>query len=249
MTTFLQIVKGILLGLVQGLTEFLPISSSGHLILLEKLGVAPPSVFLNLLLHVATLLAVCILLRKDLWGWIRHPLSRESRWMILSLVPTVALAVATEIWAKPLLAGAYVSLGFLATSFVLVLGTRLRTTQKPLSVGNALLCGLLHGLAVAPGLSRSGTTVVGMQALGIDQTRAVRLSFLLSIPVILGGTVWECIGGVDLSGIDIPFLVSAVVAAFVSGLISLRLMLSSFGKSLPVFALYTFALAIVGLWI
>ena len=243
-----SVLKGLLLGLVQGLTEFLPVSSSGHLLLLERMGVAPPSLLLNLLLHVATLLCVVIVMRRDLTGWIRHPWSKEARWLYLTCVPTVLVAGALTYFARHWLTGAWLPLGFLATTCLLFGGASVRAKPRPLSPSGALFTGLVHGLAALPGLSRSGATISAMRLVGVDNDRAVRLSFLMSVPVIVGGAVVECVGA-DWGAVDWPLTVAATVAAFVSGLAGLRLMLRAFGRTMPLFGVYTFALAIVSLFV
>ena len=243
-----EILKGILLGVVQGLTEFLPVSSSGHLLLLERMGVAEPSILLNLLMHVATLLSVVILLRKDVIGWVRHPLSRRARWLYLVCIPTALVAFALRYFAEDALTGAYLPLGFLATSCLLFWGASIPPRHRPLTLGNALFTGVVHGLAALPGLSRSGATVSAMRLAGIDGDEAVRLSFLMSIPVIVGGAAFECIGA-DWGAVNVPLTIAAALSSFLFGLLGLRLMLKAFRRAMPLFGVYTFALAILSLFV
>ena len=245
---WLEILKGILLGMVQGLTEFLPVSSSGHLLLLERMGVAPPSILLNLLMHVASLLAVMILLRKDVIGWVRHPLSRRARWLYLVCIPTALVAFALRYFAEDVLTGTYLPLGFLATSCLLFWGASIPPRSRPLTPANALLTGVVHGLAALPGLSRSGATVSAMRLMGIEGEEAVRLSFLMSVPVIVGGAAYECIGA-DWGAVNVPLTIAAAVSSFLFGLLGLRLMLKAFRRAMPIFGVYTFALAIVSLFV
>ena len=245
---WLRIVKGILLGLVQGLTEFLPVSSSGHLLLLERLGVAPPDLTLNLLLHLATLVAVCVVMRREVWHWVRHPLDKQARWLYLSCVPTAGLAAALMLWAPDWLVGQYLSLGFLATSCLLLWAGCIARSRRDLRPANALWVGLVHGLATLPGVSRSGATVAAMRLAGIEDRRAVCLSFLLAIPVTVGGLVWQLVHD-GVGHLDLPFALAACVAALGSGLVALRVMLRNFAPAMPFFALYTFALSIVSLFV
>lgn len=245
---WIEIVKGLLLGMVQGLTEFLPVSSSGHLILLERMGLTPPSLLLNLLVHVATLLATILVLRREVWAWVRHPWSKQARWLYLVCVPTAVVAALMMYFAKDALTGRYLPLGFLATSCLLFWSASLNAKPRALTVSNALWVGLAHGLATLPGLSRSGTTISAMRMAGIDHDKAVTLSFLMAIPVTIGGAVVECIGA-DWGTVNVPLTVAAVVAAFLFGLLGLKVMLRAFGRAMPIFGIYTFALAIVSLWI
>lgn len=245
---WMDILKGILLGLVQGLTEFLPVSSSGHLLLLERMGVTAPSLLLNLLTHVATLLSVLILMRKDVILWVRHPLSRRAGWLYLTCIPTALIAASLMYFAKDVLTGKYLSLGFLATSCLLFWGASIRPRHRPLTPVNALLTGVVHGVAALPGLSRSGATVSAMRLMGIDGDEAVRLSFLMSIPVIIGGAVVECIGA-DWGAVNVPLTVAAALSSFVFGLVGLRVMLRAFRRAMPLFGFYTLALSIVALFV
>ena len=242
---WLDLLKGLLLGLTQGLTEFLPVSSSGHLLLLERMGVAPPSVFLNLLLHLATLVAVGIVMRREIWACIRHPVGAGTWWLALLCLPTAGVAFALTKWAPSLVEGAWLPLGFLGTSVLLLFARTLPKGDKKLSVPNALWVGAVHGIAVLPGLSRSGATVTAMRIAGIPQERAVTLSFLASIPVIVGGLGLEIVKGVSLAGLSPITLAAATLSAFVSGLVGLRLMLKAFGQSYLIFGIYTFCLSIV----
>lgn len=242
---WLDLLKGLLLGLAQGLTEFLPVSSSGHLLLLEKMGVSPPNVFVNLLLHLSTLIAVCIVMRREVWGCIKHPLRKRTLWLVLMCVPTALVAWAISHFAPALVEGALLPLGFLATSALLFAARALPKGTRPLTPQNALSVGVVHGIAVLPGLSRSGATVTAMRLAGIPQDEAISLSFLASIPVILGGIVLELVEGVTLAGVSPVTLVAAVLAAFVSGLLSLKWMLKAFGQSYLIFGTYTFALAVL----
>lgn len=246
---WLDLLKGLVLGLIQGLTEFLPVSSSGHLLLAERLGLAPPNVFVNLLLHLSTLLAVCIVMRREVWGWIRHPLSRESRWLVVMCLPTAGVALLLTKFAPALVEGAWLPLGFLATSALLLTARTLPQGNKPLTLPNALTTGLVHGIAVLPGLSRSGATVTAMRLAGIPQDRAVTLSFLASLPVIVGGIVLEAVKGVTLDGVSPAMLIVATLSAFVSGLAGLKWMLRAFGRSYLAFGVYTFALAILSAFV
>ena len=242
---WLDLLKGLLLGLTQGLTEFLPVSSSGHLLLLERLGVSPPNVFVNLLLHLSTLIAVCIVMRREVWACVRHPMSKRTLWLVLMCVPTAAVAWAISHYFPSLVEGALLPLGFLATSALLFAARALPQGTRSLTPQNALSVGVIHGIAVLPGLSRSGATVTAMRLAGIPQDEAISLSFLASIPVIIGGIVLQLIEGVTLTGVSPVALVAAVVAAFASGLFSLKWMLKAFGQSYLVFGVYTFALAIL----
>lgn len=241
MEIFLRILKGIALGIVQGLTEFLPVSSSGHLLLVEKLGVAPPSVATNLLLHVATLFAVVIVMRKSVFELVKKPFSKKALWIYLVCIPTAVLGVIFKLFFEDVLLGKYLSPCFLLTAILLLLPPPTKLKLKPFASGIAV--GLAQGLAVLPGLSRSGTTIACMNAVGIEKERQVELSFLISIPVIVGGAIFE-LKDVDFASVDPIMLTSAFLTAFITGIISIKVMLKSYDAVKTPFAIYLLILAV-----
>jgi len=238
--------KALILGLTQGLTEFLPVSSSGHLVLLERLGFASTDVFLNLTLHVATLAAVLIVMRREVWGILRHPVRGDGKYVLLASLPTVGIALLFELFCPVLLFGSLLAFGFLATAALLFLSEKLaRDKGKSVGVGNSLLTGVTQGFAVLPGLSRSGATIAALRLSGVSCERAAAFSFLLSVPVIAGGFLFEGVKtGFSVQGADVGAVAVAAVAAFLSGLFAARFMLSRIKKMTP-FALYTLVLGVL----
>jgi undecaprenyl-diphosphatase len=213
-----RILGVIVLGVIQGVTEFLPVSSSGHLVigsLVFKL--AEPSMLLDIVLHIGTLLPVLWLYRMDLWAMIRSlaslPKIRE-RW---SLDPGLRLAVTAVVATIPTgLMGVFgkshfealfaspraVSIALMITGVILML-TRLRPQSelspeegfRSLGLGRALAIGVAQGIAITPGISRSGTTIAAALLLGVEREMAAKFSFVLSIPAIIGAVVLELLGG------------------------------------------------------
>lgn len=243
----MDILKYIFLGILQGLTEFLPVSSSGHLVLFEKLGVVEPSLFFNLVLHVATLLAVFMVLRKDVWEWIKHPFSKEAVWIYILSIPTVIISIVSTLWLKDLLLGKYLPTGFFITSAVLFMTTIKIKDNKDLTYKNALITGIAQGIAILPGVSRSGITIATMQLQGITREKAVILSFLMSIPVIIGGALFEGIKE-GVGDYNTMYLLIGGISAFLSGVFALKVMVKFFAKlSFAPFAIYTFLLGIIAL--
>ena len=240
MDVLLKILKGMLLGAVQGFTEFLPVSSSGHLILFEKLGVSAPDLTLNLFLHLSTLAAMAIVLRRDIFALIKKPFSKDALWIVLASIPTAAVAFAVKKFLPEILEGGFLAPCFFLSAVVLLLPRSKKT--RDLNSKNALFVGLCQGIAVLPGISRSGTTISALTAVGVPEEKAKRFSFLLSFPVIIGGAIFE-IPSASLS-IDAVLLIPALVVAFLVGLFSLKVMLKVFSSrnALP-FSLYLFALA------
>ena len=244
--------EAVVLGLVQGAGEFLPVSSSGHLLLLEKLGVGEEDLFFNICLHLGTLLSVIIVMRRPLLSLFEKENRRTLLFLILACLPTVALALLFKYLAPSLIDGAYLPLGFAATSFLIVLSEKFSPAQnRALSAKTSVLTGFLQGIAVLPGISRSGATVAALRLSGVPRPAAAEFSFLLSVPVILGSALYE---GTELAvsgGLaDVPVLplIAGVAAAFVAGCAAIKFFLALVRKrsALP-FALYTAALAVVSL--
>lgn len=243
MDIFTKILRGIALGLMQGLTEFLPVSSSGHLLLLENMGLASPSVAMNLFLHVATLLSVVIGMRKSVFDWVRHPFSKRSIWLYITCIPTVIIALIFKLYFEELLLGELLIPCFLITAVILLI-PKPNYTKKPNAL-NAIFAGISQGFAVLPGLSRSGCTIAALRLSGIDEKECVELSFLMSIPVIIGGFILE-FKDFSTFDIDIAVIIPAFITAFLSGLLSLKVMTKAFTKksSLP-FSIYLLILSVV----
>lgn len=216
--------SGIILGILQGLTEFLPVSSSGHLLLAEKLGLGAPSIALNLFLHLSTLAAVILMYRRQFYELIRHPFSKKMLMFIVASIPTAAVALILKNYCYGWLTGEYLPASFMFTAFILAVADIKRNDRiSILNNKNALLTGIMQGIAVLPGVSRSGSTVAALTLLGVPKKDAKEFSFMLSVPVILGGAASELTGGnIDFSLSPGPLTV-AVVIAFLSGLLSIKL--------------------------
>lgn len=241
MDILIRIVKGFALGLVQGLTEFLPVSSSGHLLLLERLGVAPPSVAVNLFLHVSTLIAVLVVLRKPVFDIIRHPFGEKTQWIVIASIPTAAIGIIFKMYFEDILLGKYLSVGFLLTAMLLltVKPTKIKLDRKI----SAFIVGISQGLAVVPGLSRSGTTISCMSALNYSADESAELSFLMSIPVIIGGAALE-ISELNFATVDWIMLSSASITALLIGFLSIKVMLKGWSHARIPFAIYLLFLTI-----
>lgn len=241
----------LLLGIVQGITEFLPVSSSGHLILLQHfLGFQSLSqfVFFDLICHLGTLGAIFIVLRKEIWEVMRS--KQKCLQVAIALLPLFALLPFMKaikgIFDQPELLGYC----FLATSLILFLGIRLgRTDGKEDSLLGGFIIGVSQAFAIIPGISRSGTTISTARILGWSPVHSVVFSFILSIPTILGGMTLEsykllkeqaALPPLHLSHYLIGFLASLIVGYF-----SLRLLIKIIDTAkFQVFVWYTAALGI-----
>ena len=250
--------QALILGAVQGLTEFLPISSSGHLLILEKLmGInsAEGSLLtLNILLHFGTLVAIFVVYWKRIWNMICHPFKSELRWLNVATIPAVIAALVVDF--DEAFEGKFIVWSFYLTSIVLVAGTAVnkwrrknRTLHKRIRWNDAVAMGCMQAVAILPGLSRSGSTIAGGCASGLSRRRAADFSFLMSIPAILGSAVLDLkdvlFDGAGGAITPLPTILG-VVAAAVCGLIAIKGFLYLIRKvSMNVFAIYTFALGTI----
>lgn len=243
----MKISQAFFLGIIQGLTEFLPISSSGHLILFQKLfGLSGDLLFFNLFLHLATLIAVVIVFRKQVADVIRHPFSPLGKRLIISIIPTVIIALALKkIVKNP--SGIFLGICFLLTSGILFFSERFAKKKKSmfsLTDKTALIMGLVQGVAVLPGISRSGSTLATGLLCGKDRNDVADFSFLMSVPVILGGFVLELFDVFKyksyLEFSFVPMLVG-FISALAFGLLSLKVML----KCVKKLKLYYFSIYLV----
>ncbi len=232
----------IILGLVQGLTEFLPVSSSGHLLLLESLGVGEPSIINNLVLHCATLLVVLIAYGKKIIALFCHPTCPQARFLLIATLPTAACAAAIRYFLPD--TASFLPFFFALNSFVLLLPRFFGPTTPLLTraPSKALFVGLMQGLACFPGLSRSGSTSSALLIAGCPRDDTAEYSFLLSIPIILGSSIVELSGGAAQE-LTLAVLPGAAVA-FVSGLLALKFFSKILKKGrLYLFSVYTLVLS------
>jgi undecaprenyl-diphosphatase len=250
----MNIFTAIALGAVQGLTEFLPVSSSGHLVLFQRIfGVSEPALFFDTMVHVGTLAAVFVVLWRDIWAILRRLWQPLTAYLILATIPTVIVALAF----KDFIEGAFESGQFLGFAFLitaaLLTGSELlarrsaSALKKPGEMNwlDALVVGVLQAAAIVPGVSRSGATLSGALSRRMDRDFAARFSFLLSIPAILGALVLQIkdlaeSGGAAAGGIGAGALIAGTVSAAIVGFFAVRFMLKIVReRSLFGFAIYT----------
>jgi len=195
----MSVFQAIFLGLLQGITEFLPISSSGHLVLAQRiLGVSTPTLFFEIMLHCGTLLAVVVALRTDIWNLIRRPFQYMTALLIVATIVTAVIAILFKDRIEEAFAtGQWLGQAFLLTSLALFVSEYFSRrpgsprNEAEMSWFDAIFIGLLQGIAIIPGISRSGFTLSGALSRKLERNLAVRFSFLLAIPAILGALVLQ----------------------------------------------------------
>lgn len=240
----------VVLGLVQGLTEFLPVSSSGHLILAHDfLGVTEYGLAVDAVLQLATVLAVVVYFAKDLWSIVAERKYVLALALIVGTIPAVIGGLFLEdIMATTFRSAHLVAYALIAGSVVMLVaeyGTR-HVTDKVIGWKEGLVVGLFQCLALVPGMSRSGMTISGGMFLGLSRAEAARFGFLLSIPILAGSgakKLLELATGGALATIGAPLAVGFVVA-FLSGLAAIYVLLALVRRTpLTVFVVYRVLLA------
>jgi undecaprenyl-diphosphatase len=245
-------------GLVQGLTEFLPISSSGHLVLVPALlGMDEPDLATSAVLHLGTLLAVVWYYRSDLLSLLRFrtdPNARRILWLLfLGTIPAAVIGVLFDrkieiIFDEPWLA----ALLLIVTGVVLLLGLLVPIGARRLEdgrAGDAAVVGMAQALALLPGISRSGMTMTAAMAQGFDRIQAARFAFLLAVPAITGAGVLKAIDLVEAGGFE-PTMLVGVFTAAVSGYLAISFLvrlLARFG--LAPYAAYCIGFGALAWWL
>ena len=266
----------ILMGILQGVTEFLPVSSSGHLTLFQYFfGQDPEStdMLFTILLHFGTLISVCVYYWRDVLGMIREfflglaaIFSRKGttgrppearRLVLMVIVATLPLfaVLLVKNWLDAAFSNVtFVSLALIATGFILFFSDRMAKGHKnarTATMKDALIVGCVQAVATLPGLSRAGTTISAGMMVGFDRTFAVRFSFLMSLPAVLGANILEGVDAAASASFDLsllPMYVVGVVVAGVVGYLAIRLvnMLAQKGK-FGKFAYYCWAVGAISL--
>ena len=255
----MSILLAAVLGLVQGLAEFLPISSSGHLNLLQALfGIdLEHQLLFNVLLHVGTLIAVAVVFWHDWIQMICHPIKNKTLLLLfIASLPALAAKLAFSDQIDFLETNnALLGVSFLLTGVLLMLTQwlscrRERKEQHEVKIGHAVAMGCMQAVGLLPGVSRSGSTIFGGVAARLDRETAAKFSFMMSMPAIVGSLLSEGYSAIkagaltELTSSMVPIAVGMVVAG-VSGYLAIRFMLKVIAKvSLNWFALYVIVLGI-----
>lgn len=235
----------IFMGLIQGVAEFLPISSSGHLALFQTFfgmeDVEETHMFFTILLHFGTLLSVCVVYWQDVIDMIREfflgvaslfsrrrgrggppPARRQVLLIVVATLPLFVMVLVKEPLEKLFSNSIMVSIALIITGFILFFGDRMARGHKnarTATVADALVVGCAQAVAILPGISRSGTSISAGLVRGFDRSFAVRFSFLMSLPAVLGATLLELIGAVKDGGVDTTYMPQYLVGVAVAAVV------------------------------
>ncbi len=243
-----MVFKYFIIGLIQGLTEFLPVSSSGHILIFSELfHIDCDIILLSVVAHLGSLLAVIICMREKIKPLIKKPFCKANGYLIVSTLPAVVVVLLFKGLVDRLYGMEFVLYGFLITGILLIVADMCKTKNRPINRKNAFFMGLMQGIAILPGISRSGSTMaVGMLA-GVDKKEACEYSFLMSIPIIVGSALYELVGLIG-QNVEVQFfpLLIAFLSSFMFAILSIKLMLKIVkSNKLFVFAIYTLILSVV----
>jgi len=252
----LTILQSIWLGIIQGLTEFLPVSSSGHLVIFQHiLGMKEAPLTFDILLHWGTLIAVFIAFWDDIVAIVKRPFCKLTYLIILGCIPAGLAGVFLQSYfEKAFESLLVVGLGLIFTGFILKRSEKISrknlgfVDESEASYMDVLIVGLMQAIAIIPGISRSGSTIAGGLIAGFSRDFAARFSFLLSIPVILGAGLIQLKDAAITSLIGsniLPYIIGPLTAA-VFGLLAIKVVMKLVRQGrLSVFSYYCYALGIL----
>jgi len=252
-------IEALILGIVQGLTEFLPVSSSGHLEIVKALFggnlIAEESMFMTVMMHGATALSTIVIFRKEIAeifiGLFQFKWNEQTIFsikIILSMIPAAFVGIVFDEQMEALFDGRILLVGFmlLLTAVLLFLADKAKTTEKGVGYKDAIIIGISQAIAILPGISRSGATISTSVLLGVDRGKAARFSFLMVVPLILGKVAKDLMSSdFTVSGNSFMPVLIGFLAAFITGLFACTWMIKLVKRSkLTYFAIYC---AVVGL--
>ena len=251
----MSLLEAIILGLIQGLSEFLPVSSSGHLLVFHHIfGVyAEDNLTFIIVLNMGSLMPLLFVFRKDIWALIKNPFQKTAALLIVATIPLVIVTLIFEDYIESMFYLVHIlPFGFVITGVALLLSDKIKKNNKNMeNIGilDAVLIGLAQAFAVIPGISRSGSTITATMARGVDRESAAKFSFLMSVPAAVGALAFRISRIMAdpnlIEGLNFVNLAAGFVTAAVSGYLAINFMLSVIKKAkLKYFALYyVFALA------
>lgn len=238
----------IFIGIIQGLTEFLPISSSGHIVLFGSMFELDNLLLISIVAHIGTLFAVLFCYRKRLFEIVRHPIKDKTILkLIIATIPTIIMVLLFNTFLEDNFSTKTLVWGFIISAILLVVADFKKESTKPVTKKSALYMGLAQGLALLPGISRSGSTLTCGLLVGVNKNEALDFSFLMSIPVIIASAVYESFK-LFTSQISVNWLgiFIVMITSFIFGIISIKLMLKTIKKNkLYYFSIYLIVLSLL----
>ena len=258
----MDFIEAIVLGIIQGLTEFLPVSSSGHLELAKAIlgdtSVPQESLTFTVVLHFATALSTLVVFRKEVAeifkGLFQFKWNEQTQFslkIIASIIPAVIVGLLFEKQLEAFFGGQILLVGamLIVTALLLLLADRAKQTDKKVSYPNAIIIGISQAIAMLPGISRSGATISTSVLLGVDRSKAARFSFLMVVPLIFGKIAKDLLSGeINFSSSEILPLSAGFLAAFIAGLLACTWMISLVKKSkLSYFAIYCAVVGVIAI--
>lgn len=233
----MTILQAIILGMVQGLTEFIPVSSTGHLVIFQHIfGIQGNPLTFDILVHLGTLLAVFVAFWRDIAAILKKPFSKITYLIIVGCIPAGLMGYFLQpIFEKAFESLLVVGIGLLITGGILKLSEMFTYNSlnmkevRETTYLDVLFIGLLQGIAIVPGISRSGSTIAGGLLAGLDRTFAARYSFLVAIPVILGAGLVQLkdfsLSSLAVTGSIIPYIIGSLAAA-IFGLLAIKIVMN-----------------------
>ena len=258
----MDVLDAIILGVIQGFTEFLPVSSSGHLELGKAIlgdnSIPEESLLFTVILHFATALSTIVVFRKDIveiiTSLLKFSWNENTQFVskiVISMLPAVVVGLLFEEELESFFGGniAFVGAMLLVTALLLWLADRSKNTGKTVTFKNALIIGLSQAVAMLPGISRSGATISTSVLLGNDKSKAARFSFLMVIPLIFGKIAKDILGGeLTTQATNFTTLGIGFIAAFLSGLVACTWMIKIVKKSkLSYFSIYCVVVGLIAI--
>jgi undecaprenyl-diphosphatase len=248
-----SIIQAIFLGILQGLTEWLPVSSSGHLVIAQQLFNVQVPIFFDVMLHVGTAIVVVLFMRKEFLAMLKAFLrfdfkSKYGRWLLFLINGSVITGFigffGHDFFASLFSQVKYVAVALFVTGVFLLLIERFEKNGQ-MGIGHSALMGLAQGIAIVPGLSRSGLTVGSALIAGVNREDAAKFSFMLAVPAILGAALFEYLSAEATINLTAPLLVG-VIAAMIVGWLSLKLFLRIIlNRKLWMFGIYCIAMSLI----
>ena len=242
-----NVIKYIFIGFIQGITEFLPVSSSGHIVLFGSMFELDNLLLISVVAHIGTLFAVLYCYRKRIFELIKHPKNKTNLNLIIATIPTIVIVLLFNKFLEDNFSSKTLVWGFLLSAILLIVADLKKDSYKPITKKSSLYMGLSQGFALLPGISRSGSTLVCGLLVGVEKNEALDFSFLMSIPVIVASALYESYklfsSQITVSWLGI-FLV--MISSFIFGILSIKIMLKVVKKNkLYYFSIYLIVLSLL----